>query len=268
MPRLSAESLSLAYDGTEVVHDVTVTIPEGRVSVVIGPNACGKSMLLRGLARLLRPTNGGVLLDGQELARLGSKEVARRMGLLPQAPVAPEGLTVADLVGRGRFPHQRWFSQWSAEDEAAVGEALRLTGTEDLADRPVDELSGGQRQRVWIAMALAQDTPLLLLDEPTTYLDLAHRFEVLELLVELNETRGRTVVMVLHELNEACRYAHRLIALGEGRIVAEGPPAEVVTEQLVAEVLGLPCRVVDDPVSGTPLVIPVTRAARQAGVPA
>jgi iron complex transport system ATP-binding protein len=185
----------------------------------IGPNARGKSTLLRGLARVLKPTSGGVPLDGEELARLGSKEVARRMGLLPRAPVAPEGLTVADLVGRGRFPHQRWFRQCSADDEAAIGEAVRLTGTADLADRVVDELSGGQRQRVWIAMTLAQDTPLLRLDEPTTYLDLAHRLEVLELLAELNETRGRTVVMVLHELNEACRYAHHLIAMVDGRIV-------------------------------------------------
>jgi len=264
---VSARSLSLAYDRTEVVHEVSVAIPEGRITVVIGPNACGKSTLLRGLARLLKPASGAVLLDGEELARLGSREVARRMGLLPQAPVAPEGLTVADLVGRGRFPHQRWFRQCSADDEAAIDEALRLTGTADLADRVVDELSGGQRQRVWIAMALAQDTPLLLLDEPTTYLDLAHRLEVLELLAELNETRGRTVVMVLHELNEACRYAHHLVAMAEGRIVAEGPPAQVVTAELVAEVFGLPCRVVDDPVSGTPLVIPLTRAARQAGVP-
>ncbi len=267
MPQLRAESLTLAYDGVRVVEALSVTIPEGAVTVVIGPNACGKSTLLRGLARLLKPAAGAVLLDGEQLARMGSKEVARRMGLLPQAPVAPEGLTVSDLVGRGRFPHQRWFSQWSADDEAAVGEALLLTGTADLADRPVDELSGGQRQRVWIAMALAQDTPLLLLDEPTTYLDLAHRLEVLELLAELNETRGRTVVMVLHELNEAARYAHHLIAMGDGRIVAEGPPAQVITEALVADVFGLPCRVVEDPVSGTPLVVPLTRRARQAGIP-
>jgi iron complex transport system ATP-binding protein len=257
--RLATHDLSLGYDERTVVDHVTTRVPDGAVTVVVGANACGKSTLLRGLARLLRPRSGQVLLDGKSIHGIPTKEVARTLGLLPQNPVAPEGVTVVDLVGRGRAPHQGRFQRWGAADEAAVARALEVTGTLDLADRVVDELSGGQRQRVWIAMALAQETDLLLLDEPTTYLDVAHQVEVLDLLHDLNATRGTTVVMVLHELNLAARYADHLVAMADGRIVAEGPPREVITQERVTEVFGMQCRVVEDPVSGTPLVVPIGR---------
>jgi iron complex transport system ATP-binding protein len=256
---LRGEGLHLAYDDTEVVHDLTVAVPPGQVTVIVGANACGKSTLLRALARLLKPRAGTVHLDGADIHRLPTKEVARRLGILPQQPIAPEGLTVADLVARGRAPHQGWFAQWSPADEAAVVSALEATRTMDLAHRPVDDLSGGQRQRAWIAMALAQGTPLMLLDEPTTFLDLAHQVEVLDLLVELNQTEGRTIVLVLHDLNQACRYAHHLIAMRDGAIVAQGDPARVVTAELVEAVFGLAVRVIPDPECGTPLVVPKAR---------
>lgn len=259
---LRADDLSLAYDDRIISEGLSVRIPDGQITVIVGANACGKSTLLRGLARLLKPRAGRVLLDGHDIHRLPTKQVATRLGILPQQPIAPEGITVSDLVARGRHPHQRFFRQWSDADEAAVDRALRVTRTADLADRSVDELSGGQRQRVWIAMALAQDTPLMLLDEPTTFLDLAHQIEVLDLLAELNERDGRTVVLVLHDLNLACRYAHHLIAMRDGRIVTEGPPDVVVTEEVVAAVFDLPARIVADPVTGTPLVIPVPRRHR------
>ena len=255
---LAAEHLRLAYDDLVVVDDLSVTIPTGAITVIVGANACGKSTLLRGLARLLKPRSGGVLLDGEDIAKQPTKVVATRLGILPQQPIAPEGITVADLVGRGRHPHQRWMRQFSSDDEAAVDAALAATGTTELSDRSVDELSGGQRQRVWIALALAQGTPLMLLDEPTTFLDLAHQVEVLDLLAELNERDGRTVVLVLHDLNLACRYAHHLVAMKAGSIVAEGAPTDVVTEALVEDVFGLACRIIDDPVSGTPLVLPIS----------
>jgi iron complex transport system ATP-binding protein len=257
--RLEASAHTLAYADTAVVHDLDLRIPSGRVTVIVGANACGKSTLLRGLARLLRPRSGSVLLDGEAIHRLPSRQVARTLGLLPQDPIAPEGVTVADLVGRGRHPHHGAFGRWTSEDEAAVAEALVLTDTLGLADRVVDELSGGQRQRVWIAMALAQGTDLLLLDEPTTYLDIAHQVEMLDLLADLNARRGTTIVMVLHDLNLSARYADHLVALHAGRIVAEGPPRQVVTEEVVRAVFGLDSRVIDDPVSHTPLVVPVGR---------
>jgi iron complex transport system ATP-binding protein len=230
------------------------------VTVIIGANGCGKSTLLRGLARLLTPTHGAVLLDGRSISSIPSKQVAKVMGLLPQAPIAPEGITVADLVGRGRYPHQGWFRQWAPDDDRAVAEALTVTSTLELADRPIEEMSGGQRQRVWIAMALAQETDLLLLDEPTTFLDVAHQLDVLDLVRQLNKDEERTVVMVLHDLNQACRYADHLVALRAGAIVAAGPPAEIVTEELVEAVFDLEARIVPDPVTGTPLVVPVGRA--------
>lgn len=254
---LAATGLSLAYDHRVIVDALDVVIPGGRVTVIVGANACGKSTLLRGLARLLSPRAGTVYLDGHDIHRMPTKTVATRLGLLPQSSRAPEGITVVDLVGRGRHPHQSWFAQWSAADETAVDDAMAATRTTDLADRAVDELSGGQRQRVWVAMALAQQTPVMLLDEPTTYLDMAHQVEVMDLLADLNRLHGRTVVIVLHDLNQACRYAHHLIAMRDGTIVAEGTPSQVVTETLVEKVFGLPTRIITDPVSATPLVVPI-----------
>jgi iron-siderophore transport system ATP-binding protein len=254
---LAADGLRLAYDQRVIVDDLSITIPEGRITVIVGANACGKSTLLRGLARLLKPKAGTVLLDGDDIHRLPTRDVATKLGILPQQPIAPEGITVADLVARGRNPHQRWLRQYSTADEAAVEAALEATSMRELADQSVDELSGGQRQRVWIALALAQGTPLMLLDEPTTFLDLAHQVEVLDLLAQLNVREGRTIVLVLHDLNLACRYAHHLVAMKDGRIVAEGPPADVITAEHVAEVFDLKCQVIDDPLTGTPLVIPV-----------
>ncbi len=255
--QLRCQDLCLAYDDRLVVDDLSLAIPQGKVTVIVGPNACGKSTLLRALARLLKPKAGAVHLDGQHIYKMATKEVATRLGILPQSPIAPEGLTVGDLVARGRYPHQRWFQQWSDEDEAVVAAALEATATTDLAERPVDELSGGQRQRAWIAMALAQGTPIMLLDEPTTFLDLAHQVEVLDLLAGLNAGEGRTIVLVLHDLNHACRYAHHLVAMADGAIVAEGPPGEIVTEELVEKVFGLATRIIADPVTGTPLVVPI-----------
>ena len=261
--RLVADAVSLGYGDRTVVDRLSLAVPDGAVTAVVGANACGKSTLLRGMARLLRPTSGSVLLDGREIHRAPTRQVARALGLLPQAPVTPEGVSVVDLVSRGRHPHLGALRRWSAEDDAAVAEALSLTGTVDLAERDVDELSGGQRQRVWVAMALAQGTDLLLLDEPTTYLDVAHQMELLELLRDLNAGRGTTIVMVLHELNLAARFADHLVALCQGRVVAAGDPSEVLTEETVRQVFGLACRVVPDPVSGTPLVVPLGRQARE-----
>ncbi|GHJ47826.1 ABC transporter [Catellatospora sp. TT07R-123] len=253
--RLAADDLTLAYDGRVVAAGLSVSIPDDSFTIIVGPNACGKSTLLRALSRLLRPTRGQVHLDGQVISSLPTREVARRLGLLPQSSIAPDGITVADLVARGRYPHQGLLRQWSREDERIVTESMAATGVADLAERAVDELSGGQRQRVWIAMALAQQTPLLLLDEPTTFLDIAHQIEVLELCRTLQQ-QGRTLVAVLHDLNQAARYATHLIAMRGGSIVAEGTPADVVTPELVEQVFGLPCRIIEDPETGTPLVVP------------
>ncbi|MEQ4304860.1 ABC transporter ATP-binding protein [Plantactinospora sp. B6F1] len=258
-PELRAERLRLAYGDRVVVDDLDLVIPAGRISVIVGANACGKSTLLRALARLLNPTAGSVQLDGRAIHSLPTRQVARQVGILPQSPIAPDGLTVIDLVGRGRSPHQTWWRQWSLDDERAVSDALAATGVTELAGRPVDELSGGQRQRAWIAMAVAQQTPVLLLDEPTTFLDLAHQVDVLDLVVDLNRRDGRTVVMVLHDLNQACRYADHVIAMKSGRIVAQGEPSRVVTAEVVDEVFGLRCEVSTDPLTGTPLVIPTSR---------
>ena len=254
---LVAEHVTLGYADRTVVDDLDLTVEPGRVTAVVGANACGKSTLLRALARLLVPTTGRVVLDGKELHTRPTKEIARTLGLLPQSPIAPEGIAVGDLVARGRSPHQRMLTRWSAADDAAVAEALDLTGTADLVDRAVDELSGGQRQRVWIAMALAQQTGILLLDEPTTYLDICHQVEVLDLLTDLNRERGTTIVMVLHDLNLAARYADRLIAMAGGRLHASGDPDEVLTAEVVQQVFGLRSQVVTDPVSGRPMVLPI-----------
>jgi iron complex transport system ATP-binding protein len=256
---LRAEGLRLAYDDRVVVDGLSLAVPPERITVIVGANACGKSTLLRALARLLTPSAGVVQLDGRSVHSLPTRQVAKQLGILPQSPVAPDGLTVLDLVTRGRSPHQSWWRQWSSADETAVAAALRATEMTDLADRPVDELSGGQRQRAWLAMAVAQETPVLLLDEPTTFLDLAHQIDVLDLVVDLNRNEGRTVVMVLHDLNQACRYADHVVAMKAGKIVVEGPPAAVITPDMVADVFDVQCQVTEDPVSGTPLVIPTGR---------
>ncbi|WP_433498406.1 ABC transporter ATP-binding protein [Sphaerimonospora sp. CA-214678] len=256
---LATEHLTLGYGDRVVVTALDLVVPPGEITVIVGANACGKSTLLRSLSRLLAPRGGRVVLDGREVHRMPAKELARTLGLLPQSPVAPEGITVLDLVGRGRHPHQGIFTRWNDRDDAAVAAALEATRTADLADRPVDELSGGQRQRVWIAMALAQQTDLLLLDEPTTFLDASHQIEVLDLLTDLNHTRGTTIVMVLHDLNLAARYADHLIALADGGLHACGTPAEVLTEDSVRTVFGLDSRIIEDPVSGRPLMLPIGR---------
>jgi iron complex transport system ATP-binding protein len=261
--RLLGDELQLTYDRRIVAERLALAIPDGSFTVVVGPNACGKSTLLRALARLLKPRRGGVYLDGELITSRSSKEVARELGLLPQSSTAPDGITVADLVARGRYPHQRLLRQWSRDDERAVAEAMAATRVQDLADRIVDELSGGQRQRVWLAMALAQQTPILLLDEPTTFLDIAHQVEVMDLCAQLH-AGGRTLVAVLHDLNQACRYATHLVAMRDGAILAEGPPADIVSAELVETVFGLPCRIVEDPEAGTPLVIPRGRGVRVA----
>ncbi|MFE9122013.1 ABC transporter ATP-binding protein [Streptomyces sp. NPDC007172] len=258
VPRLAARGVTVGYGDRTVIDDLDVTIPPGVVTTIIGPNGCGKSTLLRTLTRLLKPTSGSVVLDGEDIARLRTRDVAKKLGLLPQSPVAPEGLTVADLVARGRHPHQSWLRQWSSDDVSVVERALALTGVSDLADRPVDSLSGGQRQRAWISMTLAQGTDLLLLDEPTTYLDLAHAIDVLDLVDDLHES-GCTVVMVLHDLNLATRYSDNLIVMKAGSVLAQGHPRDVVTPELLHEAFGLRARVVADPVGDRPLIVPIGR---------
>ncbi|WP_432988720.1 ABC transporter ATP-binding protein [Dactylosporangium sp. CA-233914] len=259
--RLRGTDLTLGYDGRTVATGLSIDVPDGSFTVIVGPNACGKSTLLRSLARVLRPKSGTVLLDGRDIATRPAKEVARHLGLLAQTAIAPDGITVADLVSRGRYPHRGPLSSWAPADEAALKWAMDATSVTELANAYVDELSGGQRQRVWIAMVLAQQTPLLLLDEPTTYLDIAHQIDILELCASLHRDHGRTLVAVLHELNLAARYATHLVAMRDGRILAEGPPSQVVTEPMMEQVFTLPCRVIPDPETGTALVIPRKRAA-------
>ncbi|WP_020525535.1 ABC transporter ATP-binding protein [Catelliglobosispora koreensis] len=253
--KLDVTELVAGYDGRKVLNGLSVAIPPGKLTVIIGPNASGKSTLLRTMARLLKPRGGAVLLDGQPLHELPPRLVAQRLGVLPQAPLVPEGISVLDLVSRGRQPYQRWWRQWSADDETVVRQALSDADVADLADRPIEELSGGQRQRVWIAMALAQQTETLLLDEPTTFLDLAHQVDVLALMRRL-QRGGRTIVAVLHDLNQAARFADHIIAMRDGEVVATGAPSNVVTADLVRQVFGLECVVVPCPVSGAPLVVP------------
>lgn len=256
-PRLVADGLTLGYGDRTVVDGLDLAVHTGVITTVIGPNGCGKSTVLRALGRLLKPKSGTVALDGKTIGRMRTKDVARTLGMLPQSPVAPEGLTVGDLVARGRHPHQSWIRQWSSDDESEVAEALALTGVAELADRPVDQLSGGQRQRAWISMALAQGTDILLLDEPTTYLDLAHSIEVLDLVDRMHAELGRTVIMVLHDLNLAIRYSDQLVVMSEGAIVASGPPQDIITSELLLEVFGLEASVIPDPVSDRPLIVPI-----------
>jgi iron complex transport system ATP-binding protein len=262
MSELEARGLRVGYGDADVIEGFDLVVPQQRITAIVGANGCGKSTLLRALGRLLKPRRGAVLLDGREISELPSKEVARRLGLLPQSPVAPEGLTVEDLAARGRYPHQGLFKAWSADDEAAVEAALVATHMTELRRRALDELSGGQRQRAWVAMALAQQTELLLLDEPTTFLDLAHQIDVLDLLDGLVAERGRTVVMVLHDINQACRYADQLVAMRDGRVHAAGAPGDIVDVAFIADVFGLEAEVVEDPVTGTPLCLPRAQPRR------
>ncbi|MCD7099194.1 ABC transporter ATP-binding protein [Stenotrophomonas sp. MMGLT7] len=260
---LYGEKLTLSYESRQVTRALDVRIPAGRITAIVGPNACGKSTLLRALARLLAPQSGRVVLHGRDIRSYPTREVARMLGLLPQSPVAPPGICVADLVARGRFPHQTLLRQWSEQDERAVLAAMRQTQVDALAEQPVDALSGGQRQRVWLAMAIAQETPILLLDEPTTFLDIAHQYDLLELCRRLNRDGGRTLVMVLHDLNQAARYADHIIAMKAGTILATGAPAEVITPELIESVFGIRSLVVPDPVTGTPMVVPVAGGAHE-----
>ncbi|WP_180900745.1 ABC transporter ATP-binding protein [Martelella soudanensis] len=264
---LSARRISAGYGDRTILEDLSFDVPPNRITVIVGANACGKSTLLRTLSRLLTPVAGEVILDGKAIHRSPTRTIARALGLLPQSPLAPEGITVADLVSRGRHPHKTMFSRWSRQDDAAVALALDTTGTADLADRPVDELSGGQRQRVWIAMVLAQETDILLLDEPTTFLDISHQVEVLDLLTDLNRTGGTTIVMVLHDLNLAARYADHLVAMKAGRLHVAGTPEAVLTEDHIREVFGLESRIVTDPVSARPMMLPIGRHHGGRGLP-
>ncbi|EPM3136049.1 iron-enterobactin ABC transporter ATP-binding protein [Cronobacter turicensis] len=257
--RLTGEALTLGYGDFRVADGLNVAIPDGKFTAIIGPNGCGKSTLLRTLSRLMKPLGGQVRLDGEAIQRFATKEVARRIGLLAQNASAPGDITVQELVTRGRYPHQPLFTRWRDEDERAVQKAMDATGVTALADQSVDTLSGGQRQRAWIAMVLAQETSILLLDEPTTWLDISHQIDLLELLSALNREQGYTLAAVLHDLNQACRYANHLIALRDGKIIAEGAPSEIVDAALIEAIYGLRCMIIEDPVAGTPLVVPLGR---------
>lgn len=265
---LRIQDLSAGYGDRLIIDALNLDLMSGRITAIVGANACGKSTLLRVMSRLISPAEGAVTLDGKSIHRMATRDLARIMGLLPQSPIAPEGITVADLVSRGRHPHHGLISRWTRQDDEAVASALEATKITGLADRAVDELSGGQRQRVWIAMTLAQQTDLLLLDEPTTFLDVAHQVELLDLLCDLNAQRGTTIAMVLHDLNLAARYADHLVAMSEGRVHAQGNPAKVLTEESIRQVFGLVCRVISDPVSGRPMMLPIGRHRVSASVAA
>lgn len=267
MTTLEARSLTLAYGDQPVIENLDFTVPEGRITVLIGANGSGKSTLLRSMARLLKPQAGSVLLDGKDIARTPTKEVARKLAILPQGPVAPEGISVLQLVKQGRYPYQSWLQQWSSDDERHVRDALEATGMTPLAERSVDALSGGQRQRAWIAMTLAQGTETVLLDEPTTYLDMTHQIEILDLLFELNEREGRTIVMVLHDINLACRYAHHLVAVKDRGIFAQGAPELIVTADMIRSVFQLEASIMTDPMFGTPLCLPSGKGRKIGRVP-
>lgn len=259
---LETKSLTLSYGIDPIIDDLSLTIPQGKITVFVGSNGCGKSTLLRSMARLLKPQKGSILLDGKGIMELPTKEVAKKLSILPQGPIAPEGLTVFQLVKQGRYPYQNWHQRWSKDDEWMVNKALEETKMKELADRPVDSLSGGQRQRAWIAMTLAQETDVILLDEPTTYLDLTHQIDILDLLFELNEREKRTIVMVLHDLNLAARYAHHMVAIRNKKIYTQGKPEDILTSEMVREVFELECEVTSDPLFGTPLCIPHGRGRR------
>ncbi|WP_449538616.1 ABC transporter ATP-binding protein [Ferdinandcohnia sp. Marseille-Q9671] len=254
-----AEEITAGYDNRMILHDVSMNIPSNRISIMIGANGCGKSTLLKTMARLIKPTSGRVTLNGKPINKIPPKQLARVLGLLPQTPIVPEGITVADLVGRGRFPHQTLLKGWTKKDYEAVAEAMEIMKITEFSGRNIDELSGGQRQRVWIAMALAQQTDILFLDEPTTYLDITYQVEILDLLTDLNRKHGTTIVMVLHDINLSARYADHIFALHSGKLVAEGEPSKVITSQLIEDIFGLQCTVVRDPVSDSPFVVPIGR---------
>ncbi|RXT05241.1 ABC transporter ATP-binding protein [Ammoniphilus sp. CFH 90114] len=256
MQAMETKALTLAYEKEVIIDQLHLKIPKGKITVFIGSNGCGKSTLLRSLARLLKPQTGSIILDGNEISKLATKEIAKKLAILPQGPIAPEGLTVLQLVKQGRYPYQSWLKQWSEEDETMVYRALEATQMKSFAERPVDSLSGGQRQRAWIAMTLAQGTETILLDEPTTYLDLTHQIEILDLLFELNEKEQRTIVMVLHDLNLACRYAHHIVAIQNRSVFAQGKPEEVVNADMIQSVFGMQCEITVDPLFGTPMCIP------------
>ncbi|KOP64793.1 ABC transporter [Bacillus sp. FJAT-18019] len=263
MNTLEAKGLGLSYGGDFIFENLDLTVPIGKITVFIGSNGCGKSTLLRSMARLLKPQRGSVVLNGADIASMSTKDVARKLAILPQGPTAPEGLTVMQLVKQGRYPYQSWLRQWSREDEEAVTAALESTRLTELAGRTVDSLSGGQRQRAWIAMTLAQETPLILLDEPTTYLDLTHQIEVLDLLYDLNAQEQRTIVMVLHDINLACRYADHIVAIRNGSIKAEGKPEDIINSELMQTVFQLPCEIIPDPLYGTPMCVPHGKGMRR-----
>ena len=256
---LTAERLAVGYNHKTIVSNVSMTIPQNKISVILGANGCGKSTLLKTFARLLSPQNGQIILDGKQVSEFPSRQLAKKLGLLPQSPVVPEGIRVMDLVSRGRFPYRQFLKSMSKEDFAAVEEAMEIMGITELADRAVDELSGGQRQRVWIALALAQQTDILLLDEPTTFLDIAYQIEILDMLTDLNRKHKTTIVMVLHDINLSARYADYLFAMKKGKLVAEGTPDEIITPELMEEVYGLACDVITDPVSQSPMILPKGR---------
>lgn len=256
MSILEAKDLAVSYSGVSIFDHLNLEIPEGKITVFIGSNGCGKSTLLRSLARLLKPAQGEIYLDGLNISNMPAKSLAKQLALLPQGPIAPEGLTVLQLVKQGRYPYQSWLQQWSKADEQAVQAAIQATGMEDLTERSVDSLSGGQRQRAWIAMTLAQQTDTILLDEPTTYLDLTHQIDVLDLLHELNERDGRTIVMVLHDINLACRYADHIVAIQDGAVYSQGDPSDVITPETIESVFRLKCQVLPDPIYGSPMIVP------------
>ncbi|MBM6616632.1 ABC transporter ATP-binding protein [Bacillus suaedaesalsae] len=254
-----SEGITAGYENRTILHDVSISIPSNKISIIIGANGCGKSTLLKTMARLIKPTSGQITLDGKPIQKIPPKQLARVLGLLPQSPIVPEGITVADLVGRGRYPHQTFLKGWSRKDYEAVAEAMEMMNITEFADRNIDELSGGQRQRVWIAMALAQQTDILFLDEPTTYLDITYQVEILDLLTDLNRKYGTTIVMVLHDINLSARYADYIFALHQGKLVEEGKPSKVITSTLIEKIFGLHCTIMTDPVSGSPSVVPIGR---------
>lgn len=260
--KINVKNITLAYGKTTIIDALNVAIPKGKMTVLIGRNGCGKSTLLHAIARLLKPETGSVILDGQDILKMKSKEVAKKLAILPQSPIAPEGVTVEQLVKQGRYPYQGTFKQWTNEDESAVHHALTVTSMEELQDRYVHELSGGQRQRAWMALNLAQNTDTILLDEPTTYLDLTHQIEILDLLYDLNREENRTIVMVLHDINLACRYADHLVAIKDQKVFIQGAPEDMITSENIERIYGLKCRIDIDRQFGTPICFPAGKGRK------